>query len=91
MREQLPRAGDRFSQVFHDALNATRIQLHAAIGERPERVEAVEPPSDFSMMDLLEEVAAVHSPHVRQRAIHDLLMKRTGANMGHVPGPFALL
>lgn len=89
LRGQRPAAGDRFGQVFHDALNATRIRLFKAIGEQPEPVETVEPPRESNLMDFLEEVAAVHGPQVLQRAVQDLGMKWTGANIGHGIWPFA--
>ena len=89
LREQLPAAGDRFGQVFHDALNATRIRLYKAMGEQPEPIEAGEPLSESSMTDFLEEVAAVHGPLVLQRAVRDLVLKWTGANIGHGIWPFA--
>lgn len=89
LRGQRPAAGDRFGQVFHDALNATRIRLYKAIGEQPEPVGAVEQPSESNLLDLLEEVAAVHGPQVLQRAVRDLAQKWTGANIGHGIWPFA--
>lgn len=88
LREQLPAAGDRFGQVFHDALNATRIRLYKALGEQPEPIEAGEPLSESSMTDFLEEVAAVHGPLVLQRAVRDLVLKWTGANIGLGTVPF---
>lgn len=89
LRDHPPTAGDRFGQVFHDALNATRIRLHKAFGEQAEAIEAVEPLSESNMTDFLEEVAAVHGPQVLQRAVQDLILKWTGTNIGHGTGPFA--
>jgi len=89
LREQRPAAGDQFGQVFHDALNATRIRLYKAMGEQPAPIVAVEPPSESNMTDFLEELAAVHGPQVLERAVQGLILKWTGANIGLGTAPFA--
>lgn len=84
LRDNRPEPGDTFGQVFHDALNATRMRLIGAVGEEAAATKRAE---ESDLTDILQDLALTHGPQVMQRAVWDLIGKWTGVNLSHSKRP----